>query len=1062
MQAQSQWSSRPILSAAKGVILSQAEEENIDVVAFTGDIAFRGSESEYQLAHEWLDSVCLKTSGLNLDPKSIMFVPGNHDVDRSLIKPTATAIESQLADAQEQADIAQYYNDQDSKVALLARHQNYLNFCRLFDSPDLAEQCWSRVFYCSGHSIRFDGLNSSWLCRGEDDHKRLLIGQPQLTELMDKQSKCDLAITLFHHPLSDLMEFDEGNTIAHLRKSSDICLRGHLHNAETLNIQANTGGYLEIAAGALHEGHERPNRFNIIDISDDLCTVTIRTFVWTQGRWVLDRNLFATQSGIGEFEIVPKHQSERTPAATITGARPQHDSSSVLEIDDLEVGGNQRLTFDSVNSFPRFKVEPSPQDVSVRHSQLADVMACLKSERLAQVYKETGAKAEGFLAAVSTELQKSNEGIPALYLSCSTVTHGDDLQNAMALSANHSITYLGAELRKFGPLLLILDDLDGGAVEEGDTSSSIDDTVKTLLDFCPELHVIRTVNIALSSKDVRIGALDAADTRAYLEQSLGKIELNSAIDYIRIHRVTGGLPVHLDSVVAALEVTGLEEALAQVDAMSLVAPTELPRAIIETIDVLTGSTESGLADHFRSRMLLWILCILERGESLAAVKRLDARCPIWPKHANYLQQKGCIDVIDTSPRSYNGMSTSYPSAADKILRVPRMVRDYVMAIMSEEERYDLVHRVASLYFSDDWRSGRVRMRRRLAFGAAISTHQSGNEMTVLRHLASNPNAYFAKAENTIYSLALSYISQLKSKGFFGEAYEAAREFLGLSVDAPQAPDSETVLKLRTLAGTCARMIGEKDACVEFITDALPRLREAGVKSDLSDALVDLALALKGLGRRGEAESFANEVLDISPRESGDWFQAKSILAEFEPKPESRVLKLKQLCTRARNLRHHTVADNITLELVSETDNTEEKLKLLKVIKSRGEREYNYVRATIRRVETLLDSGRSSELTQVDKSDLWRSYNLAYSQRLSGIFDWCHRVCWRYLSDAGHVSQLENLLIYSSFVWRLNGNNAVEREYLQKLEDARRQNAAHLAGRISHYISKRLSQLMQES
>ena len=78
------------------------------------------------------------------------------------------------------------------------------------------------------------------------------------------------------------------------------------------------------------------------------------------------------------------------------------------------------------------------------------------------------------------------------------------------------------------------------------------------------------------------------------------------------------------------------------------------------------------------------------------------------------------------------------------------------------------------------------------------------------------------------------------------------------------------------------------------------------------------------------------------------------------------------------------------------DNTEEKLKLLAEVRSHGEREYNYVRATIRRVETLLDANRHSDITQIDESDLWKSYALAYSQRLSGIFDWCHRVVWRYL------------------------------------------------------------------
>lgn len=130
------WSTDAILSDAKRIILEQANEENVDVVAFTGDIAFSGQEAEYAIASDWFDDLCLQTSGLNLDAKSVMFVPGNHDVDRKLIPKAASAIEDALGKSSEQSHIANYYLDSDSFQLLKRRHDAYFKFCHSFTGQD--------------------------------------------------------------------------------------------------------------------------------------------------------------------------------------------------------------------------------------------------------------------------------------------------------------------------------------------------------------------------------------------------------------------------------------------------------------------------------------------------------------------------------------------------------------------------------------------------------------------------------------------------------------------------------------------------------------------------------------------------------------------------------------------------------------------------------------------------------------------------------------------------------------------------------------------------------------
>lgn len=647
-------------------------------------------------------------------------------------------------------------------------------------------------------------------------------------------------------------------------------------------------------------------------------------------------------------------------------------------------------------------------------------------------------------------------GAPVLYANCAGVTTGVQLQDTFALLAGATLPQFAYELRSSGPALLVLDDLDPVPADEQDDQLTIDDTIRALLDFCESLVIIRvTTRPYAVVTNLRIGPLDAADTRSYLESLPIAPHFASNTDYARVHRVTGGLPVHLDALAEALQVTTLENALAQIDAEALSERDVLPESVKHEITTIQNSANP---DHERIRRLLWTLSILERGETLTVVKRLDSTKPIWAKHANYLQKNACLDIIEARASHYGANPARHLSIGEKVLRVPRMVRDFVVSAMTNTERICLIEDAATLYFGSDWRNGAVRMRRRIAFGNEMSSHQSGNELTLLRALAVNAATHFGGGGKTFFDLGLSYVSQLDSKGFYGEAYEAGREILGIAEAGTLSIDDSQNRTLKRLLGSCARMIGERQACIDYLTEILPGMRALGEKSVICDVLVDLALALKGIDRENDAAQIAAEILEIAPRESSDYFQAKSILAEQESNKSERLRKLRRLATRSRNLKHHTVADNIALEIAADSDDTEEKLRMLSSITSRNDREYNYVRATIRRVETLLGANRATEITELDQRDLWRSYSLAYAQRLSGIFDWCHRVCWEYLHSTGQRDKQAELLVFSSFVWRINGNKDIELRYMQLMESHTACDSP-LVGQVGRFVSYCKSRLV---
>jgi len=565
IRTKSTWSTTPILNDAKRVILDHANEENVDVVAFTGDIAFSGKPDEYEIAQKWLEQLCFSTGGLNIDQREVMIVPGNHDVDRKLISPPASAIEEQLKSAKTQSDVAAFYTDEDSKKLLSKRHTAFYEFCRnLTGTEDLAQTCWSRVFEFKDRKIRFDGLDTSWLCRGEDDKNRLLVGQPQLSELLACQEECDVAFTLAHHPLSHLMEFDETNTIAHLRRYSSVFLRGHLHQADSLSIDSPRGGYIELAAGALHEHYERPNRFSIVDISDDFSSLLVRTFVWDKNEWIIDRNLVNSDDGIARFDLPPLKKLSK-PTTT-----PPNKFVSIvdgLSKDDDELGedGNENSAQEILAAFPRFQGTPSRSDRAVRQDALASAIRLMAINRVVEIRKDPGAKSKGFISCICEDFQRQAPDSPVLTVNCADVSTGKLLQESIEFSARATVPIFAVAIQESERCLLVLEDLDEVGEQEAEKSATINGTIGALLDFCPNLSLVRTSSLPLSNEqNIRVGALDEADTRAYLDSKTSKSSFfDSHTDYSRVHRATSGLPVYLDDVVDALTVTNLEGALVQ-------------------------------------------------------------------------------------------------------------------------------------------------------------------------------------------------------------------------------------------------------------------------------------------------------------------------------------------------------------------------------------------------------------------------------------------------------------------------------------------------------------------
>ena len=308
------WSANPLLVALASSVADLRERGLAsDMVAITGDVAFSGRQGEYELAEHWIREQLLPAAGITA--ARLLLVPGNHDVDRTGARSfTARALQDALLSAESQQDLAEVLQDADQRTVLTERLEAWRRFSNKLQPLDDASQdlpWWSRRFYIRGVEVHVTGLCSAMLCRGDDDHGRLLLGLHQIHAATAGAKSADLSLALMHHPLSFLAEWDARNVLPALRSACGALLRGHLHQADPSFNLGPHHDLLELAAGAAYERAPTPLSWQLVELDPFAGKARVHLFTWQQQRpeWVPDRNQ-AEPDGVA---TLPLRRSERKP-----------------------------------------------------------------------------------------------------------------------------------------------------------------------------------------------------------------------------------------------------------------------------------------------------------------------------------------------------------------------------------------------------------------------------------------------------------------------------------------------------------------------------------------------------------------------------------------------------------------------------------------------------------------------------------------------------------------------------------------------------------------------------
>ena len=296
-----------VLNSLQHKIEEISKFESIKALIVTGDIAFSGKEAEYDRAKQMLNQIILICK---IDPRNIFFIPGNHDVDRSKIKPGHLDWWYKFKD---ESALQNILDSDEALPKIESTKQAYFTFTQEFMNKNIVVGKFGQfvhdIFIEPGPAVKVKivGLNSALFCGYEgDDQGKLALGLEQVAYCENKvQPTKEIIISCIHHPFSCFHPC-ENTTIHVVKRFSDIILSGHFHEERNLVMRdADLQETVMISAGAGFENRLHNNSFNLIDIDlQDLSgQVVFYKYLPKEHTWIVNKDINHKNNGVFEFKF---------------------------------------------------------------------------------------------------------------------------------------------------------------------------------------------------------------------------------------------------------------------------------------------------------------------------------------------------------------------------------------------------------------------------------------------------------------------------------------------------------------------------------------------------------------------------------------------------------------------------------------------------------------------------------------------------------------------------------------------------------------------------------------
>jgi len=1066
-----------------------------DLVFFTGDFTQHGQKEEFDRLNQVLDELWKILSKSGHTPLLCM-VPGNHD----LVRPDPASVNAIAMSKFWWSDTSlrkKFWQEEACELRIVVEgiFANYLQWTDAISVPTITKKTgllpgdFSATFKKGSVALGIVGLNTAFLQVTDGDfEKKLELHSSQLSAVCEGDPdswlrKQSTNVLLTHHPMNwlapDALDHFRQEIYSPGRFFAHYC--GHQHEPQAFELSEAGAEARRLRQAASLFGMEN---WGETDPKKRIHGYTAGQFIFEVENGIEKRwPRVSVKRRHGGLNLAPDHsftlqqddclitpfslvnEDARNTTGELQNCKSemsQKVSSSDRTLLLFEDPPDEKAARVRLATCPRFSVVAEPQHRHVRQDELSQFEHELRKSRHIWLIADWGTGSEGFLSAAIDRF-RTQEIVPDVFhLRC------DDAVDMDAFEALFPQQF-GLPMQSFSSLagqlkdsFLILDGIHPN-LAQGTQLNRLKQVVSAIVDYCPDLRIILVCRL-FPEKDafpaLELRPLDSPETRAYLMQHPDATPQLREADIIeKLHEQSEGLPMHLDRMLKALKVSSLASVLeAEMEGLSTPenVTEKTPKALVHAVATLSKSEDKS---SLRSLRLLKVLSVLPYGETLEALSHYLPSEPFFSPNALQLKELALLDVIPLQQYVPNvGMQPALASelSAPKILKVPRQVRDYVLTLLSDEEREEIVISGIDRFFGRLWREGILKLRSLPLEYREYLSSGAGNEFTLVHHLitqgrSSNDGSRIRQAA----TIGIEYSEHLKE----AERYKDLTLVAGALVQVlDRAVYPEKWARLAALYGTGLRMIGKRDEAMPYFKEALAVGEGDMSASEKASIWLDIALLEKNRKNNDAAIAAAKEVEGLSKKKSCPHIHALAITAQLTLKGVEQMQELNKLEKLAHAEGCSGLADTIALELSRESDSASEEIKYLNKVIAKKNHGYNEARAIVAKMQALKKLDDTADLGALDLYALSAAYSYLHAQRFSSMFDSCHNALWQLFETRGEIDKLLRLFRYSSFVWRIRGEDAKEADYLKRLDENKVQTASDVMAKsifveVSYFLRR---------
>lgn len=988
----------------------------LDFLFFSGDLVQSGSKEEYAQFSEFLDEILLLLKEKGFTPK-VLFVPGNHDLQRitDTDNPTHQMMKGWMGNKDLREDM--FWKDNSSYIQYVnERFLNYSSFIQQFNTKQgvaIEQGVLPGDYY---YQIKIDeislglvGLNSSFLqVEGGDYRQKLGIYNTQVygifgDRFIEKLKQNDINLLMTHHAPA---WYETGAKEEYEQEiySPDLFfehLCGHNHNSQTIYTNENYTGERRVSIAPSLCGLEK------IEGGID------RIHGYQAGKFIFN------DDGSIEKEFYPRLASKRSNGYSIDKdfcyqyTKGEESIRFTLKLgnssEELDTR-NEQMLLESSASNATF-IHPSAlkdsswyQNVRTEQQQLA--IELLDKLRYVWIVSHYLLGEEQFISSVLR--QKSIDLDSVFVVNCEDVANIDQFDNQIRERFSVSLSKLVMDLCKTVQRpVLIFKNIQNDFLKND--LAQLWRTILSVANFSENLYILLVSSIKPSAnyfESIELQPLKQEDVNKCITEALPQ-EKFTAFDFEKIYNITNGYPLCIDILCRKLRYLSLDD-LDESDFSLYRNDLPIPGATTEYINSIRNSSNVSERNCYN---LLLLMSLLPKGDMFTTIRRFNSTSPFKGEELDSLVSRELLTV-----EHYYIIKNNELIKQPKVLRIPKIYRDYVLSIEKKETLRQINYQICTLYLGEKWHQYNVKLKKTGMDEYFPFTYY--NVESALKYLLQ----YAAESDDNdgyvkYLTIAGNYLNKLESDDIYYVALYVANDLYQFIQTVPLIDNAKTPLSyFKFKLANLERMNGHHDRCVSLFNEVLEENLLSS--SRLQSCRECMAYTFTKKGESEKAIHYADEMLanEKNKHNSVNVVIAKYIKAVNTSDLGEKLKQLKTVYKSAVKFKNAAeISTNIALD-ISIYSKDKETIKMLDAEIKRNTSKYQWMLLLVRKYSLYSDSKLQLSLDEKDIHAVKIVYAYAFMQMLESIMSDSHDILWDYYSSRKEYEEIVSFLRYSFFVW----------------------------------------------